>query len=261
MTAEFAVTLGGLGLLGGVIAGLVGVGGAIVMIPLLYYLPPLLGGGRFDLHEVAGITMVQVFVASLSGVLAHRRASAVHGRLTGVGGLSMATAAFVGALVSRYMSERSLLLVFALMATGAAALMFKPLPGAQDAVVASEFDPDWLRVVPVAGGVGIIAGLVGAGGAFLLLPLLIYVVRVPIRMAIGSSLGIVALASVTGVLGKAITGQVLWLPALMVATAALVGAQLGAVTSRRLSGTQLKHLLSVVVIASAVRAWWDLLQR
>ena len=101
----------------------------------------------------------------------------------------------------------------------------------------------------------------GAGGAFLLLPLLIYVVGVPIRVAIGSSLGIVALASVTGLLGKAITGQVLWLPALVVSAAALVGAQAGAHGSRRLSGPQLKHVLSLVVIVSALRAWWDLLHR
>ena len=159
MTAQFAVTLGGLGLLGGVIAGLVGVGGAIVMIPLLYYVPPLLGEGRFDLHEVAGITVVQVFVASLSGMIAHRRAHAVHAGLTRVGGLSMAIAAFVGALGSRYMPERSLLFVFTLMATLAAVLMLKPLPEAREVVVAADIKVDWLRVVLVAGGVGIIAGL------------------------------------------------------------------------------------------------------
>jgi uncharacterized membrane protein YfcA len=261
VTVAFALTLGGLGLLGGLIAGLVGVGGAIVMIPLLYYGPPWLGVGRFDLHEVAGITMVQVFVASVSGVLAHRRARTVHSRLTWVGGVSMATTSFLGALASRYMSERSLLLVFALMATGAALMLFKLLPAARDAVLATEVELDWLRAVLVAGGVGTIAGLVGAGGAFLLLPLLIFVVGVPIRVAIGSSLGIVALASVTGVVGKAITGQVLWLPALVVAAAALVGAQGGAAGSRRLSGSQLKQLLGLVVIVSALRAWWDLLQR
>jgi uncharacterized membrane protein YfcA len=261
VTAEFVATLGGLGLLGGVIAGLVGVGGAIVMIPLLYYVPALLGQWRFDLHEVTGITMVQVFVASVSGVLAHRRARHVHSRLTWGGGLSMATAAFLGALVSRYMSERSLLFVFALMATGAAVLLCKPFPQRGEAGAPDEIQVHWLRAVLVTAGVGTIAGLVGAGGAFLVLPLLIYVVGVPIRVAIGTSLGIVALASVTGVLGKAVTGQVLWVPALVVAAAALVGAQVGAVASRRLSGTQLKHLLSLVVIVSALRAWWDLIQR
>src|SRR5262245_54505773 len=181
------------------------------MIPLLYYVPPLLGNVRFDLHEVAGITMVQVFVASVSGVVAHRRARSVHSRLTWTGGLSMAIAAFLGALASRYLAERSLLLVFALMATGAAVLLFRPLPATKVVVLADDLELDRVRAVLVAGGVGTIAGLVGAGGAFLLLPLLIYVVGVPIRVAIGSSLGIVALASVTGVLGKAITGQVLWL--------------------------------------------------
>jgi uncharacterized membrane protein YfcA len=173
----------------------------------------------------------------------------------------MAAASLVGALASPYLSERSLLVVFALMATLAAVLMFKPLPAAREAVLAAELDVDRVRAMLVSGAVGIVAGLVGAGGAFLLLPLLIFVVSVPIRVAIGSSLGIVALASLTGVIGKAVTGQIRWVPALAVAGAALVGAQAGSAASRRLSGAQLKHVLAVVVIVSAVRAWWDLLQR
>ena len=71
-------------------AGLLGVGGAIVMIPLLLYVPPLLGVGRLDVKTVAAITMVEVFVAAASGVVAHGRRRAVNPRLAWVGGLTMA---------------------------------------------------------------------------------------------------------------------------------------------------------------------------
>jgi hypothetical protein len=115
------------------------------------------------------------------------------------------------------------------------------------------------RVVAVAAGVGIAAGLVGAGGAFLLVPLLLVVVGVPIRVTIGSSLAITALAAVAGFAGKLLTGQVPAGPALVVALGALPGAQVGAAVSRRLAGSQLRLALLVTVVLTAARVWWDLL--
>ena len=79
-----------LGMVGAFVSGLLGVGGAIVMIPLLLYVPPLLGIGGFDVKEVAAITMVQVFIAAVSGVIAHGRRRAVNARLAATGGLAMA---------------------------------------------------------------------------------------------------------------------------------------------------------------------------
>ena len=65
MTFEFLATLAVLGLTGAFVAGLLGVGGAIVMIPLLLYGPPLLGVGALDLRAVTGVTMAQVFAAAM----------------------------------------------------------------------------------------------------------------------------------------------------------------------------------------------------
>src|SRR4030095_12446320 len=73
VTVAFLITLIALGLVGAFVSGLLGVGGAIVMIPLLLYGPPLLGVGEIDTRSVTGITIAQVFVAAGSGMLAHRR--------------------------------------------------------------------------------------------------------------------------------------------------------------------------------------------
>jgi uncharacterized membrane protein YfcA len=110
-----------------------------------------------------------------------------------------------------------------------------------------------------AGGVGIAAGLVGAGGAFLLVPLLLVVVGVPIRVTIGSSLAITAVAATAGAVGKALTGQIPVSPALVVAVSALPGAQLGAAASRRLSGVALKRALLVIIVLTGIKVWWDVL--
>src|SRR5262245_49638958 len=96
------------------------------MIPLLYYVPPLLAVGNLDIKHVAGVTMAQVLVASLIGALSHRRGAMVHRKLAMVGGTAMAVGALVGAIGSRYANGRLLLVIFALMTTAALPLMFLP---------------------------------------------------------------------------------------------------------------------------------------
>ena len=259
MSLPFAAVLVGLGAVGAFVSGLIGVGGAIVMIPLLLYGPPLLGVGALDVRSVAAITMVQVFVASVSGMIAHGRHRAVNRRLALVGGAAMAVGSLGGAIASRYVPEQWLLAVFAVMVTIAFALMFvpEPAPDVAEPAVEKEYRPSLTAVT--AGTVGVAAGFVGAGGAFLLVPLLLVVVGVPIRVTIGSSLAITAAAATAGVVGKALTGQIPMAPAVVVAAGALPGAQLGAVTSRRLSGVALKRALLAVIVLTGVKVWWHLL--
>jgi uncharacterized protein len=88
---------------------------------------------------------------------------------------------------------------------------------------------------------------------------LLVVVGVPIRVSIGSSLAMTALAATAGVLGKLVTGQVPLVPALVVALGAVPGAQLGALASRRLAGPALKGILFVVIVITGVRVWWHVL--
>ena len=88
---------------------------------------------------------------------------------------------------------------------------------------------------------------------------LLVVVGVPIRVTIGSSLAITAVAATAGVIGKAVTEQIPLPPAVMVAAGALPGAQLGAASSRRLSGVALRRALLAVIVATGARVWWNLL--
>ena len=259
MSLVFGGILFVLGVIGAFVSGLTGVGGAIVMIPLLLYVPPLLGVGHLDVKTVAAITMVQVFVAAASGVAAHRRHRAVNRRLAAAGGRAMAAGSLTGAVASGWMRDSWLVLVFALMVTTAFVLMFVPMPPADVAAPAQEREYSRTLTATIGGGVGFAAGLVGAGGAFLLVPLLLVVVGVPIRVTIGSSLAITAVAASGGVLGKLVTGQVPLVPALVVALGAVPGAQLGALASRRLAAGALKGVLFIVIVITGVRVWWHVL--
>jgi uncharacterized protein len=259
VTLSFAATLAALGLGGAFVSGLLGVGGAIVMIPLLLYVPPLLGAGALDMKAVAGITMVQVFVAAVAGMLAHRRHRAVSARLAWLGGLAMAVGSLAGALASGWMSSWLLLLVFALMVTAAAVIVLVWPDPPDLPIFAEHVEFAAPRAVLVSLAVGVGAGLVGAGGAFLLVPLLMLVVEIPVRVSIGSSLAITAVSALSGFVGKAATGQIPWGPALAVAVGAVPGARLGAAVSRRLSTRQLRRVLLVLILATGLRVWWDLL--
>ena len=259
MTLAFAVTLVGLGLGGAFVAGLLGIGGAVIMIPLLLYVPPFLGVGMLDVKAVSAVTMAQVFVAAVSGMIGHRRYGVVSAELAWVGGRSMAAGSFVGALASKYTPDRWLLLLFALMATTAALLMWAPVELMGPPTSAEPMRFSRPRTALVAGGVGLAAGLVGAGGAFLLVPLLLIVVRVPMRVTIGSSLAITALGATAGIAGKLVTGQIPLAPTVAVALGAIPGAQLGAAVSHRLSPSHLRMTLFLIVVATALRVWWHVL--
>ena len=248
----------GLGFAGGFVAGLVGIGGAIVMIPLLLYVPPLLGVPALGMHAVAGITLVQVMAAGLTGMLAHRQGGHVESSLVMTLGLGTILASLAGGIASRYVSAPALTGLFASLAVVAALLMLAGTRRRMQEV--SGGDLEFNRVAAVALGVltGFFVGMVGAGGGFLLVPMMIYLLGVPVRVAVGTSLAIVALGATAGTIGKAATGQVEWMLALALVTGALPGARIGAILSRRMSAASLAQLLGAVIGLIAVKMWWDI---
>ncbi len=126
MTPSLAITLFLIGAAGGFLSGWLGIGGGIVVAPLLLYVPPWLGLPPLDMKVVAGLTMVQSLFATGSGVLVHRRFHHVSRQLVLWAGLSTAGASLAGALASAYVSAELLLGIFAVMALLAAGLMFVP---------------------------------------------------------------------------------------------------------------------------------------
>ena len=261
MTPAFAATLALLGFAGAFVSGLVGVGGAIVMIPLLYYVPPLLGLGSLPMREVSGVTMVQVLAATAVGAWTHGRHAAVHRRLALTGGVAMAAASLAGALASSHLSARALLTVIAVMATVALPLLaVRPVHVDESAPPADAEFSRPLAVVALA-LIGAASGLVGAGGAFLTVPVMIALLRLPVRLAIGTSLAVTGMSALTGVLGKALTAQIPLGPAGAVVLGSLVGAVMGSRVSRGVHVRTLRLVLAGLVALVAIRVWWDVLAR
>lgn len=250
----------GIGFVAAFLSGLVGVGGAVVLIPMLLYLPPLLGLETLGIKTIAGTTMVQVTAASTSAASGHRSGGHVDRRLVSILGPTMIVASFVGAFASAFFDAIVLEAVFASLAVIAAAMMLGLRNRAPDHV---DRPPayDWRLAVVIGVVVGILAGFVGAGGAFFLVPVLLHVLRVPMRFVIGSTVGIVAISSGAGLAGKALTDQVDWLLAAALVVGALPGGRAGAFVSHRTSPHRLGLVLGLVILAVAIRMWLDIAAR
>lgn len=258
LTVELAITLFCLGLLGGFFSGWLGIGGGIIMAPLLLYVPEALGTGALDMKVVAGLTMVQSLFASGSGVLVHRRFRHVNRELVLWMGSSIIVATLAGALASHYVSAETLLGIFALLAFIAAFMMFLPRQEVETEPVASGVEFNHTLAVACAAGIGLVGGLVGQSGAFIIIPVMLYVLKIPTRTTIGSSLGIVFLSALAGSAGKLVTGQVDFAMALFCVSGALIGAQAGGVLSQRTRRRHLRQILAALIAFTAIRMVLDL---
>lgn len=261
VSAPLAACLATLGFAGAFVAGLLGIGGAIVMIPLLLYVPASLGLGALDMKVVSALTMVQVFFAAAIGAIAHGVRGSVQRELAVSTGAAAALGSLIGGISSRWVSSWGLLLTFALMASMGAGLLWAS-PVEREADDSAKLDGLSLSrpsAAAVGLAVGIMAGLVGAGGAFLLIPLLITALKVPTRIAIGSSLAITIWAAATGFLGKLVTAQIPFGPAVALVLGALPGAGLGEWASRRTRVRTLRGLLTTLIALVAVRVWIDVI--
>lgn len=248
-----ALGLGGLALLTSFVNGLLGAGGAVLLIPLALYGLPLLVGGRLDPHQVSGLVLVQSVASALGGGLGHGRHGHVEGRLLWTYGPLLAVGGMAGALGSVLLPGRALLFAFALVTTGAALLMlFRPRPAP------AVRHRHRLAAGAILLAVAVVGGAIGIGAAFLIIPVMLYLLGVPGRTASGTALVMSVFLTAPALLGKAVTGQIVYGPALYIAVAAVAGSRLGAHLSRRVPVARLRLGLAALVGLLALRVWADL---
>lgn len=258
MTIELAITLLGVGLIGGFFSGWLGIGGGIICAPLLLYVPTWLGTGDLDMKTVAGLTILQSLFSTGSGVLVHGKFKFVNRSLVLWMGSCVAAAILAGAIISNFISADVLLAVFAAMALVAALMMLIPKKEPETEPLAADITFNRGLAASLSLIIGFIGGLVGQTGAFIIIPVMLYILKIPTRTTIGTSLGVVFIAGIAGSLGKIVTGQVDYAMALFLVVGALAGAQAGAYLSLATKRRYLRLILAALIAAAAARIFWDL---
>ncbi|WP_353117911.1 sulfite exporter TauE/SafE family protein [Nitratidesulfovibrio sp.] len=279
----------GLGGAVGLLSGIFGVGGGFLMTPLLIMLgiPPTVAAAS-DSNQIVG--------ASTSGTLAHFRLGNVDfkmGLLLLVGGVAggsvgvriikllraMGNADFLInvtyvlmlGLVGGYMFFESLQSLRAPRAEAAS----RPAPAGESmyerCIRSMPWQTDFPRsgvrlslLMPLGLGalVGVLAAIMGVGGGFIMVPVMVYLLRMPMHVVVGTSLFQILFTCVNVTIMQSIENHTVdFILALLLLIGSSVGAQVGTRIGKKLQGDQLKILLATLVLAVMGKMLFDLLAR
>ncbi len=258
MNIEFVLVIFLIGFIGSYLSGMLGIGGSIIKYPMLLYIPSLFGITAFSAHEVSGISAVQVLFATIGGVWAYRKGGYLNKDLIIYMGVSILIGSLIGGYGSKLMLGEAINFVYGVLALIAAVMMFIPKKGTDDIPFDHvTFNKPLAAFLALIVGVG--AGIVGAAGAFLLVPIMLGVLKIPIRMTIASSLAITFISSIGSTIGKVTTGQVEYMPAVIMIVASILASPLGAKTGKKTNAKLLQIILAVLIAGTAIKIWLDIL--
>ncbi len=242
MTAlVLTVTLAGLI---GISLGLLGGGGSILAVPLLVYVAGL------PTKEAIATSLLVVGTTSAVAVLPHARAGRVRWRTGLIFGLAGMTGAYAGGRIAAYIPAGILLTGFALMMLATATAMIRGRRGTKPKPARHELPV--LHVVADGIAVGLVTGLVGAGGGFLVVPALALLGGLPMSVAVGTSLVVIAMKSFAGFAGYLSTAHVHWTLAAAVTAAAVLGSLAGGKLAGRVREDLLRKAFGWFVIAIGI---------
>lgn len=232
----------------GLTLGLLGGGGAIVTVPVLVY--------ALGLDPKLAVVMALPIVGGVSaiGVIQHWRQGNVDFRTAGAFGLAAMAGAFGGARLAQFISGTLQLLLLAALMLGSAYSMLR-----SPKITAVESDTRNLgpTVLLVGLGVGVLTGLLGIGGGFLLVPALVVLANVPMRQAVGTSLTVIAMNTVAGYLGYRGQVDVPWTLVLQFGAIAAVGIVVGSALVPRIPQAGLKKSFGVLLILLSALIIWQ----
>ena len=220
----------------GLSLGVVGGGGSILAVPLLYYVV-----GVASPHVAIGTGAAAVAATAALGLLGHARAGTVKWPCALTFALAGVVGATAGASVGQTIDGEVLLSLFGLLMIAVGFLMLRPRSAGTNGSVSLNRETA-RRLLPALAGlglaVGFASGFFGIGGGFLIVPGLISATAMPILNAIGSSLVSVTAFGGTTAASYAWAGLVDWWIALLFIAGGLAGSQIGTRVARRLASSE-----------------------
>lgn len=223
----------------GLVLGMLGGGGAILMLPMLVY--------AVGLEPKAAIasSLFVVGTTSIAGMAMHARAGTVRWKVGGVFGAAAMVGAYAGGRLAHLVPGTVLLVLFGVVMVVTAVAMLKGRKDAPSELLALRVG----RALQLGAVVGLLSGLVGAGGGFLIVPALTLFGGLAMREAIGTSLLVIALQSFAGFAGHITHVDLAWTLVLVITATAFVGSLIGAKLGAKVSPHGLRKGFAWLVIA------------
>jgi len=237
------------GLAIGVLLGLLGAGGSILAVPALVY------GADQPLSAAVPTSLLVVGVSAAAAVVPRLRNKEVQWRLAAAFSLPGVPAAFAGTAVNRLLGPRPVLAGFALLMVVAAVRMLREQPESGGDCALPGGGVNWRSCLPkaLASGsiVGFLTGLFGVGGGFLIVPALVLLLGLPMAVAVGTSLVVVAVNSAAGFVSHAGDAELDYRLAAAFTLAAVVGSLLSSRVASRLPADTVRRWFAYLVLAVA----------
>lgn len=260
----------GIGALAGFLAGVIGAGGGVATLLLLV-------GAGFDPHMAVGTSLLFSVGMGGGGSLIHYRQGTADPMVALALGIPAAGTAVVGAHLNGALPNWILTFGLAALASATAvAVLLHPSPqGMKPEAAQSEpatppasrltihrrrrapggiFTYDIRLPVAVPGGavIGLAQGLLGVGGGFLFVPVMVRAMKMPEHVAVGSSLFAIMIGGLSGGIAHAIRNNVDFSALATLLPCGLLGVWAGARASRRLSGAAIRRAFAIALILTAV---------
>lgn len=237
------VFLGVIGLVGGMLAGLVGVGGGIVFVPGLVY------AAGWGIKEAVAASLFIIIFSSISGTIQNARSEdPVDWRVAAILSVAVAPSALIGVAISSVSPEMVVEIAFATL------LLVLAYPTARKPRYEDKKKIPTPLVFVAGVFIGSLSGLVGVGGGVLMVPLMVLGLGVPTKRAVSTSLAVVLFTGIVGAAGYVVAGfreDLLSLPPLIVCS--MIGAWIGVKLRDPLPENIIRTGFAVFMVVMALR--------
>lgn len=233
------------GLVSGLLAGILGIGGGSVLVPLMVYI-------GFTPINAIGTSSLAILLTSLSGSIQNWRMGYIDWRKISWLGLPALLAAQLGAALAQYIPAHWLLFGFAAMMLTNIYLVGLKQQLVEDKSSITSTKRHTLSTTLTGSLAGLVAGLAGVGGGAIMVPLQMLLLGETIKVAIQTSLGVVVLTAISATIGHSINGHVLFNQGIILGIGGLLGAQLGTRYLPKLPDTIVSNLFRLTLFLTAI---------
>lgn len=237
-----------IGIFGGFISGLVGIGGAIIIYPMLLLLPPLVGLPTYSAYIASGLTSSQVFFSTLSGSFKAYKNKDFSRTLVLNMGSGMIIGSILGAILANLINVQFVNMVYIIIALLALILMFiKVAPST------SHIKFNRLLLITIGGIIGLVSGIVGAGGAFIIIPVLLVIFKLSMNTVVTNSIVIAFISSVGAFIIKLLQGYIPVNSAIPLILGSILFTPLGMKIGQKIPDYIQKMIVSILIVIAIIK--------